>query len=121
MDATGCEQAPEYDWPTVRFAYKSDDLTPDSVRKLDDAVAWLARYPRVRVELGGHTDSVGGARYNLPLSARRAQQVLEYLVARGVERERLSSRGYGLSQPIASNETEQGRALNRRVELKRVW
>ncbi|MFK8016018.1 MAG: OmpA family protein, partial [Gammaproteobacteria bacterium] len=119
VDATGCPESLDYDWPTVRFAYKSDNLTPDSANKLDAAALWLLDHPSVTVELVGHTDTVGGHAYNQPLSARRAAQVLQYLVDRGVPRARLSSIGYGQRQPIADNQTEQGRALNRRVELRR--
>ncbi|MEL7238002.1 MAG: OmpA family protein, partial [Planctomycetota bacterium] len=120
VDDIGCVPAADYDWPTVRFAYKSDDLTPDSEQKLRDAAAWLAVHPDVFVELGGHTDSVGGQRYNQPLSERRARQVLDYLVELGVPSAQLSATGYGQLQPIAGNDTDEGRALNRRVELKRV-
>ena len=120
VDASGCSPSMDYDWPTVRFAYKSDSLTEDSLQALRDAAAWLARHPDVRVELGGHTDSVGGQAYNQPLSEQRARQVLDYLVQLGVSRRQLSARGYGQLQPIASNDSDTGRALNRRVELRRL-
>ena len=70
------------------------------------------------VEIGGHTDSAGAAEYNLALSERRAKTVQAYLAGRGVDIERLKYRGYGETQPIASNETPAGRAENRRVVLR---
>ncbi len=69
----------------------------------------------MRIE--GHTDSVGTRPYNLALSQRRAQSVVEYLVNKGIDPTRLSSQGFGMEKPIASNKTEEGRSQNRRVEM----
>jgi outer membrane protein OmpA-like peptidoglycan-associated protein len=69
------------------------------------------------VEVGGHTDSVGSEAYNQGLSERRADAVRDYLMSKGVKASRLTARGYGESRPVASNDTEEGRAENRRVEL----
>jgi OOP family OmpA-OmpF porin len=80
----------------------------------------LKGWPEIRVEVGGHTDSAGGDGYNLRLSQDRAQAVLDYLVENGVERTRLSAKGFGEGQPLADNATDGGRRQNRRVELKRL-
>ena len=84
---------------------------------LNEAAALLQQHERVVVEVAGHTDSVGSDEYNQGLSERRADSVREYLTSKGVKASRLSSRGYGESRPIESNDTDEGRAENRRVEL----
>jgi OOP family OmpA-OmpF porin len=71
----------------------------------------------VVVEVAGHTDSVGSEEYNMGLSDRRANSVKDYLISQGITATRLTARGYGESQPVASNDTDAGRAQNRRVEL----
>jgi outer membrane protein OmpA-like peptidoglycan-associated protein len=77
----------------------------------------LRAHPEVKhVRIDGHTDNVGGAALNQDLSQRRSQSVVEYLVAKGIERTRLGARGFGLDKPIATNATALGRAKNRRVE-----
>ena len=78
----------------------------------------LAAAPQMRVEIGGHTDAQGSDAANQKLSERRAQAAKDYLIARGIDAARLSSKGYGESQPVDSNETAEGRELNRRVEMK---
>jgi outer membrane protein OmpA-like peptidoglycan-associated protein len=78
----------------------------------------LRKYPELIIEVAGHTDSVGGADANYSLSERRAKTVRDYLVRFGVEPARLSVRGYGETQPVAGNDSEAGRAENRRVELR---
>jgi len=85
---------------------------------LDEAAKILVREPQITGEVRGHTDSVGPEEYNMGLSVRRAEAVLEYFVTKGVARRRLRAKGFGESQPIASNDTDEGRARNRRVELK---
>ena len=101
----------------VNFEFAKADLLPTAAATLDVLADVLRRYPALRVEVGGHTDSVGSDALNERLSQRRAESVLEYLVRAGVGRERLSAVGYGEARPTASNETETGRALNRRVEF----
>ena len=101
----------------VNFEFGEATLIPvsrDIVRTVADV---LRRYPDLRVRVGGHTDSVSSDAYNLRLSRDRAQTVVETLVAYGVDDDRLEAVGYGERQPIASNDTETGRALNRRVEF----
>jgi len=102
----------------VHFETNSDALTADSVAILDKAVETLNKRSDIRVEVAAHTDSRGKDSYNLSLSERRAQSVFKYLADHGVDTARLSAHGYGEAQPIASNDTAQGRATNRRVELR---
>jgi OmpA-OmpF porin, OOP family len=78
----------------------------------------LLAYPDVRVEIGGHTDSLGRDSYNLALSERRARSARQYLIGRGVDAGRMTAVGYGEARPIADNETPEGQEENRRVELK---
>lgn len=102
----------------VTFAFNSAHLTASSRSVLDETAAGLKEYPRLRVQIQGYTDSTGTAAYNLKLSQRRADSVRHFLLADGVARGQLDTRGYGLADPIASNRTATGRALNRRVVLK---
>jgi OOP family OmpA-OmpF porin len=92
--------------------------TADSIAILDQAVDVLTRNPSVRVELDGHTDSIGTDAYNQSLSERRAQIVYDYLTSHGVSASQISGvKGFGESQPIDTNDTKEGRARNRRTEL----
>jgi len=93
--------------------------TADSVAILDEAIDTLKRNPSVRVEVDGHTDSVGSDAYNQKLSERRAKGVYDYLIAHGIDASRLDGpKGFGESQPIDTNDTAEGRQRNRRTELK---
>ena len=102
----------------VTFVTGSAQLTPDAKVVLDEAYAALAGQANLRVELGGHTDSVGSDALNQSLSQRRAESVRKYLVDKGIAADRLSAKGYGESQPIADNKTKEGRQENRRVVFK---
>jgi OOP family OmpA-OmpF porin len=102
----------------VQFDLDKADIRPDASVILDEAASQLGQAPGTRVGVEGHTDSSGGDAYNQALSERRAASVRDYLVGKGVEAGRLSTAGYGESQPVADNATAEGRALNRRVELK---
>lgn len=101
----------------VFFKTGSAQLDEKSMFELDNVAEQLNKYPEVNVELAGHTDNVGDPDNNLSLSQERAQVVLSYLTNKGVSSERLSSKGYGESNPIESNDSEEGRATNRRTEL----
>jgi OOP family OmpA-OmpF porin len=101
----------------VNFAFNSADLTEESKPVLDAAADGLKKHTRVKVEIQGHTDSVGKAAYNLKLSQRRAQSVLDYLQKDGVSADQLVAKGYGETQPVASNKDADGRAKNRRVVM----
>lgn len=93
-------------------------LRDESKVELEKVVGFLEENPSVKVEISGHTDNTGTPEYNMTLSANRAEEVVRYLVGRGVDPSRLKAMGYGESRPVADNETETGRALNRRTELK---
>ena len=84
------------------------------------AAATLNQYPELHIEVAGHSDDVGDAAANAGLSERRARTVRHFLIEYGVAEERLTFKGYGESQPIADNSTAEGRATNRRVELRLV-
>ncbi len=84
---------------------------------LDEVARGLKEHPRLKVEIQGHTDSTGTPAYNLGLSDRRANAVRDYLISQGVPGGQLTARGYGQTQPIASNATAAGRASNRRVVM----
>ena len=102
----------------VNFAFNSAELTPKSKGVLDQWVTRIKEDKTIRVEVAGHTDSVGSDTYNQQLSERRAKSVVDYFVSKGVAANRLKAVGYGKTKPIASNKTEEGRAENRRVELQ---
>jgi OOP family OmpA-OmpF porin len=102
----------------VNFAFDSAEIDASSAVVLDVVAETLNGCPNVAVRVEGHTDAIGTDAYNQGLSQRRADSVRNYLIGRGVSASRLSAVGYGESQPVASNETDEGRALNRRVELK---
>lgn len=104
----------------ITFATDSATVQPQFRPTLDKVSDVLDRYNQTYVDVYGHTDSTGSAQYNQSLSERRAVAVADYLVMRGVRQERLATRGFGLTQPIASNDTPEGRAENRRVEIKIV-
>ena len=93
-------------------------LETESYSVIDELVAYLQRKEDERIELGGHTDNVGNAKSNLVLSEARANTVRDYLLARGIDPSRVTAKGYGLSVPIANNKTAEGRAQNRRTEVK---
>ena len=101
----------------VNFEFNKSDLTADSKPILDGVADGLKKHPHVKVEIQGHTDSVGKAAYNLKLSQRRAQSVLDYLLQDGVGPDQMVAKGYGETQPVASNKDADGRAKNRRVVM----
>ncbi|HYV85239.1 MAG TPA: OmpA family protein [Patescibacteria group bacterium] len=104
----------------VNFETNSAKLKPESSQVLDRVAESLQANPSVRVEVAGHTDSAGKQAYNIDLSKRRAASVRDYLVSKGVAGSRLETKGYGPAHPVADNATAEGRAKNRRVELKRI-
>ncbi len=102
----------------INFASGQAVIPPAEYPILDQVVQVLKANEKVRVEIGGHTDSVGSETYNQGLSERRAQSVRNYLIQRGIAASRLEARGYGEYQPVASNTTRDGRSQNRRIEFK---
>ena len=101
----------------VTFAFNSADLNSQFYPVLDRVAATLGEYNKTVIEVAGHTDSVGSDTYNQQLSERRANSVAAYLAGRGVDRSRVVTIGAGEAHPVASNDTEEGRAQNRRVEI----
>jgi outer membrane protein OmpA-like peptidoglycan-associated protein len=100
----------------VFFDFDKADLRPESIQELKRLVELLRRHPSLKLEIAGHTDAIGTEEKNLDLSNRRAQAVVDYIVENGIAPHRLKAVGYGESRPIASNDTEEGRQLNRRTE-----
>ncbi len=101
----------------IEFAFNRDEIASASQPVLDAAAQQLQQCPNIRINVGGHTDSVGSAAYNDGLSYRRAESTKSYFVSQGVDATRLEIEGFGESEPVASNDTTDGRARNRRVEL----
>jgi len=117
VDLDGCEVEAVISLDDVHFAFDSAELTQQAKSVLDGAADLLKTHDKVVVEVAGHTDSTGSEEYNIGLSQRRAASVQHYLESQGIKASRLSAKGYGEAQPVASNATAEGRALNRRVEL----
>lgn len=136
VDGTGCapppaEPAPPAE-PTIETAKAGDKivlhgvnfetaratLTTNARTILDEVAGKLLARPELRIEVGGHTDARGSDAYNQDLSERRARSVMAYLAERGIDAARLTAIGYGEAQPVDSNDTDEGRERNRRVELK---
>jgi OOP family OmpA-OmpF porin len=101
----------------VNFQTDSAVLTASSRPILDGVASGLRLHPRLKIEVQGHTDSTGSARHNQGLSERRAASVRDYLISQGVQPAQLTARGFGETQPVASNATVEGRAKNRRVVM----
>ena len=104
----------------IFFETAKYDLKPESQIELNKLIDLLNKNPKMKIELSGHTDNVGGKEYNQTLSENRAKAVYDYLVAHNISAERLSYKGYGDTKPIDTNDTDQGRANNRRTEFKVV-
>jgi outer membrane protein OmpA-like peptidoglycan-associated protein len=101
----------------VLFEVNSYKLKPEIFPQLDSLVEFLLANPSTRIEISGHTDSTGKESHNLGLSENRADAVAEYVVDKGVPTSRVTFNGYGSSRPISTNDTEEGRRKNRRVEI----
>jgi OOP family OmpA-OmpF porin len=116
VDARGC-------WTYAAMAlfdFDSAEIKSEVHPMLNEAVVILKKNPEIKVEIDGHTDNIGSAVYNMYLSERRAKAIMKYFVDNGVEAERFTVKGFGLTKPAASNDTKEGRAKNRRVELTPV-
>lgn len=118
VNEIGCDSTKPTLLRGVNFKHDSSELAGNSSMVLDDAAARLVLYPQVKVEIVGHTDNQGAAEYNKSLSDRRAQSVHDYLVSKGVKDDNISALGMGEDDPIADNATREGRAQNRRVQIK---
>lgn len=114
----GCAAGDKIVLRGVNFEFNRANLTVNAKTILDGVSDALTGAPNVRVEVGGYTDSKGTDAYNEALSQKRAQAVVKYLTGKGIAADRMQSKGYGEAEPVADNETDEGRELNRRVELK---
>ena len=94
------------------------DIKSDSYPELERLVALLKEVPLLKIEISGHTDNVGSDSFNELLSQKRADAVVNFLSKKGVSKERLIAKGYGKSKPVVTNDTEEGRAQNRRTEFE---
>jgi OOP family OmpA-OmpF porin len=116
VDARGC-------WTyasVVLFDINSAEVKSEAYPMLNEAVLIMKNDPDLNVEIDGHTDSTGTAAYNMMLSEKRAEAVKEFMVTRGIDPKRLTTKGFGITKPAASNDTKEGRAKNRRVEFTPV-
>ena len=104
----------------IFFDLDKSDLQPESQAELARLIEFLQKNPTVSIEIKGHTDNQGDETHNIKLSEARAKAVMDYLIVNGIPPDRLSSKGYGSTKPIQSNETEEGRAANRRTECRIV-
>ncbi len=102
----------------IFFETKSAELKPESIVELDKLLQFLNDNDMLKIEIGGHTDNVGEKTFNQKLSEKRAQSVVNYLVEKGINIQRLTYKGYGETEPQSDNSTETGRAQNRRTEFK---
>lgn len=118
VDAHGCALQDTLNLHGVLFAFDSADLHKNARRVLLPVVELFTRYPDLEIEVAGHTDSVGPAEYNQKLSQRRAEAVRQFLIDRGVPAGQVRAEGYGENEPVASNDTPEGREDNRRVEIR---
>ena len=109
-----------YRLENIYFDFNKATLNDASYTELNHLVATMKTHPQLRFTISGHTDNVGNEAYNLQLSQQRADSVVHYLIQHGVEPSRLQSQGMGSSRPIESNQTEWGRAQNRRIEIS-LW
>ncbi|HKR91989.1 OmpA family protein [Novosphingobium sp.] len=104
--------------PDVTFAVDSTVISPSFQTTLDKVAQSMNQYPNSLIDIYGHTDSTGSDAYNMDLSKRRADAVARYLIMHGVSSTRIQTQGMGKNYPVATNDTPEGRALNRRVEIK---
>jgi OmpA-OmpF porin, OOP family len=102
----------------VLFDFDKSTIKPEAAAILDRLVAFMNENKDKKVNLSGHTDSIGTDAYNQKLSERRANSVKAYIVKKGVDDSRVAAQGFGETKPIADNKTKEGRAKNRRVEIK---
>lgn len=117
MEVQPIEVGKHYRLHNIYFAFNSADILANSHKVLDEFIVFLNDHPTLQIGIEGHTDNVGSDEFNLILSENRAKAVYNYLVNNGIDANRLQYKGFGESSPIATNETEEGRAMNRRTEF----
>ncbi len=118
MSVTPLKTGRKLELKEIYFDYNSSTLHESSHPELDRVVELMKENPDINIEISAHTDNKGSADYNLRLSDKRAQEIVKYLVSKGVPAGKLKPKGYGAGKPVAANDTEENRAKNRRVELK---
>ena len=117
MEVQPIEVGMHYRLHNIYFAFNSADILSSSQKVLDEFIVFLNDHPTMTISIEGHTDNVGSDEFNLILSENRAKAVYNYLVNNGIDADRLQYKGFGKTNPIATNETEEGRAMNRRTEF----
>ena len=115
VKANGCADFFSFN---LYYAPRVNSITPKSMLVLEKAVGFLAEHPEYKVKIIGHTDNIGDDNYNLELSTERAAEVLKIFNRKGIDFARLSSEGKGESEPVATNDTDEGRQENRRIEVE---
>jgi OOP family OmpA-OmpF porin len=113
VDDRGC-------WTVALFYFDSTEVKPEAYPMLNDAVLIMKELSDLKVSVDGHTCSIGSASYNMTISVKRAEAVKNYFVSKGIDTNRLTTKGFGFTNPAASNDTKEGRVKNRRVELTPV-
>ncbi len=101
----------------ILFGFDSYALLPEAKSELEAMARVMTNYPETKIQVDGHTDSVGADKYNQTLSERRAKSVADYMRSLGITADRITEAGFGKNMPVADNATEEGRSLNRRVEI----
>lgn len=112
------EAASSFELKNCNFETGKDVLKPESYVVIDELIQYMKKKPSLRIEIGGHTDNIGSEASNQILSEGRAKAVRKYMISKGISSGRILAKGYGMSNPISDNETEEGRAANRRTEVK---
>ena len=123
VDANGCPPVPEAKFEYFKVVYFNFDktvLVAKFIKDLDEVVAVLIAHPNLNLSIEGYADSQGPSAYNLKLSEKRADFVINYLIKKGIAKERLAKSYFGETKPAATNKTMEGRAKNRRVEIKSI-
>lgn len=118
VDGNGCVVEQTLTIRDITFETDSARLTANAQRLMENVVSFLRSDPSARISISGHTDSVASDAYNMKLSRNRANEVRDYLIGYGIDGSRLDAAGYGESRPVATNDTPEGRELNRRVEFR---
>jgi outer membrane protein OmpA-like peptidoglycan-associated protein len=102
----------------IYFDFNKTELLPESYKEINKLLRLMTNNPQIVIKLEGHTDNVGSYDFNIRLSNARAESVVRYLIEKGIDPHRIEYAGYGFTQPLASNDTDEGRQTNRRVAFK---
>ncbi|MBC7948866.1 MAG: OmpA family protein [Chitinophagaceae bacterium] len=112
------EPAKTYTLDNVQFDFGKATLRTSSFTELNELVAYLKNKPAIRVEIAGHTDNVGAEAENVKLSRSRADAIRSYVIKKGIAASRVTAKGYGATEPVADNGSDEGRQINRRTEVR---